>query len=161
MLLNEQVRFAEFDEKFFRLSGAWLSDPEIRFLTDTPVLSEADRADWFSQLRGRRDYLIFGVTCNDVPVGVCGLKNITNGLRAEYWGFIGDKTYWGKGIGAEMIRFIERIAMEQGLRSVFLKVIPQNTRAIKLYAKHGFQELETQPNTESIMMEKTLCPDVP
>jgi len=161
MLLNEQVRFAEFDEKFFRLSGAWLSDPKIRFLTNTPELSEVDRADWFSQLNGRRDYLIFGATFKDVPVGVCGLKNISDRETGEYWGFIGDRSYWGKGIGGEMIRFIERIATERGLRSVFLKVIPQNTRAIKLYAKHGFQELEARSNTESIMMEKALCPDIP
>lgn len=157
---KSSVCFTTYDEKFFQLSGAWLSDPELRFLTDTPESSEADRADWFSRLRGRSDYLIFGVTCNDVPIGVCGLKNISDRETGEYWGFIGDKAYWGKGIGGEMIRFIESVAAERRLRRVFLKVIPQNTRAMKLYIKQGFQELETQPNARSIIMQKMLCSDV-
>ena len=158
--MESGVGFTSYGEKFFRLSGVWLSDPEIRFLTDTPVISEAERSKWVRRLPERGDYLIFGVTFKDMPVGVCGLKNISDSETGEYWGFIGDKAYWGKGIGSEMIKFIESIALERGLRRILLKVIPQNLRAIKLYTKQGFRKLERQPIAQSIMMEKRLSSDV-
>jgi RimJ/RimL family protein N-acetyltransferase len=156
MLLNEEVRFAEFDEEFFRLSGVWLSDPEISLLTDTPAISDIARETWFRQLPDRRDYLIFGVAFDSIPVGVCGLKNISNNLSGEYWGYIGEKKYWGLGIGSEMVEFILKIAEDLNLKKVYLSVISHNNRAINLYLKHGFRTLIENPASHRIKMEKPL-----
>lgn len=155
-IVKRSVVFSNYDEKFFRYSGLWLSDPEISFLTNTPEISVAERCKWFGSLSERSDYLIFGVSFNRVPVGVCGLKNISDGKTGEYFGFIGDKAYWGNGIGSEMIKYIESVAVERGLRIVLLRVIPQNRSAIKLYEKHGFRSLGREPKSQSLIMDKIL-----
>ena len=156
MLTDESVVFTEFDEEFFRLSGVWLSDPEIRRLTDTSEFTENQRVEWFKKLPDRPHYRIFGVLFNGVAVGVCGLKNITPEVDGEYWGYIGDKMHWGQGIGSAMVEFIVQLAIEQSLERLYLKVIPQNTRAISLYSKQGFRVLSAGVNSESITMEKVL-----
>ena len=48
------------------------------------------------------DYLIWGYMYNNIPIGVCGLKNI-NDSSGEYFGYIGNKTMWGQGLGKLMM----------------------------------------------------------
>jgi RimJ/RimL family protein N-acetyltransferase len=150
------VVFQKFDDIFFALSGIWLNDPELRLLTDAPIITENNRKEWYSNLSKIDNYRIFGVTINSVPIGVCGLKNITNGISGEYWGYIGEKNYWGRGIGTEMLNFILALAKESNLRSVFLWVIAQNSRAIKLYLKHGFEVMVSESTPLKIKMQKLI-----
>ncbi|MFM7309321.1 MAG: GNAT family N-acetyltransferase [Flavobacteriales bacterium] len=54
---------------------------------------------------------------------------------------IGDKNYWGKGIGHEVCSLVLNYAFEDlNIRKVSLAVYANNPAAIKLYHKLGFQE---------------------
>lgn len=99
------------------------------------------------------DYKIWGVAYNHIPVGVCGLKNI-NEQQAEYWGYIGEMDYWGKGIGSKMMEFMEEKARDLKLKTLVLKVAATNKRAIRLYEKAKFQPLSS--TTTHVMMEKII-----
>ena len=93
------VRLVDYSRLYFDLSRDWISDPEINRLIDAGALpSNYDRESWFMSLPKRIDYKIWGVEYEGQPVGVCGLKHITN-HDAEYWGYIGEKSLWGKGVG--------------------------------------------------------------
>lgn len=72
------------------------------------------------------------------PAGAMGLKHITS-HDAEYWGYIGEKKYWGKGIGAFMIDEAIKKAIVIGLQQLYLHVDRNNERAKQLYIKKGFQ----------------------
>ncbi|SPE49957.1 FdtC [Verrucomicrobia bacterium] len=104
----------------------------------TPDFTAEDQARWFARLASMRDYLIWGLMCDAVPVGAMGLKHVTQ-MQAEYWGYLGDRQYWGLGLGQEMVRFGLTQARKLGLAELYLKVHQDNTRAIRLYTKAGFR----------------------
>ncbi len=85
-------------------------------------------------IKSKKDYLIWGINTNSNKIGACGLKKITK-LDCEYWGYIGEKEYWGKGIGKTMMNLVEEKARDLKLKSIWLKVLVNNERAINLYHK--------------------------
>lgn len=134
------VDFTEFDHAALELSWTWLNDPDIKRLTLTPDFSREQQEAWFSSLPLRPDYLIWAVRYNRQPIGAVGLKHIHGG-RAEYWGYIGERTFWGLGIGRMMVAFALAEARNLKLGSVYLKAGHDNDRALRLYKQMGFKPL--------------------
>lgn len=135
----QKIKFVEYNEIFLEKSWEWLNNKEIKYLTCTPDFTKEQQKKWFLSLKDKKDYFIKGVLYNDTPIGVVGLKNITN-TNGEYWGYIGEKEYWNKGIGKDFINYISRYSYILNLKEIYLKVIKNNPRAIKLYQKMGFKE---------------------
>ena len=149
-----KVELVPFDKRFFEKSRLWLEDEEVNRLTDTGELpSEPDRWKWFESLPSRKDYLIWGVAYEEEPIGVCGLKNI-QGSKAEYWGYIGEKSCWGKGLGSSMLKGVEQKAKDLNLHELYLTVLVENNRAIGLYRKNGYLEIGEADNR--LIMAKRL-----
>ena len=132
-----EVVLVPFDRTFLDCSFQWLNDPEIRFLTDTPVVTREAQETWFASLPSRPDYAVWGVQADGVPVGVCGVKHIFEG-EGEYFGYIGEKAYWGCGIGRRMMALAEAKAREMGVNRLSLQVLQENERAKTLYRKFGY-----------------------
>ncbi len=133
----KHIDFVDYDQNFLNLSWKWLNDFEVKSLTDTPDFTKYQQSEWFRGLALKSDYFIKGVLFDNIKVGVVGLKNITN-FSGEYWGYIGEKSFWGMGIGKSMVFYIVNYAKKIGLNEVFLKVLKNNLRAINLYEKMGF-----------------------
>lgn len=94
-----EVHLVNYSRLYFELSKNWISDPELNRLIDAGELpSDIKRELWYESLPLRSDYKIWGVEYEGRPIGVCGLKQITS-HDAEYWGYIGEKSLWGQGIG--------------------------------------------------------------
>ena len=149
-----KVELVPFDKRFFEKSRLWLEDEEVNRLTDTGELpSEPDRLKWFESLPSIKDYLIWGVAYGDEPIGACGMKNI-QGSKAEYWGYIGEKSYWGKGLGSSMLKGVEQKAKDLNLDELYLTVLVENNRAIGLYKKNGY--IETGKVDNRLTMTKRL-----
>lgn len=78
----------------------------------------------------------------DTPVGSVFLRDIDySNSKAEYGIFIGEDSARGKGIGtsaAELI--IEYGFTELNLHKIFLRVLADNTSAVKSYLKAGFKQ---------------------
>lgn len=132
-----KIKLVNYSEDFLDKSWEWLTDPEIKKMTNTPTFSRSEQLKWFHSLSLKTDYKIWGIDFNDIHIGVCGLKNITN-TDCEYWGYIGEKKYWGKGIGSMVINELIDYARNNNIKSLWLTVIQENERAIKLYSKLGF-----------------------
>ena len=103
----------------------------------TQDFTREEQLRWFARLPERSDYLIWGLSCDGIPIGALGLKNII-GDKAEYWGYIGDRAYWGTGLGGEMMHFILDKSRELGFSELYLKVHRDNARAVRLYTRFGF-----------------------
>jgi len=144
------VELVPYTEEFLDLSWIWLNDPEIKSLTNTPSFTKEEQISWFNSLPKRKDYKIWGIKLNGTPIGVCGLKNITD-IDCEYWGYIGDKKHWGKGIGSKVMELLIEYAKDKNLQSIWLTVLEKNLRAIKLYEKYGFL-FETQEKNKLVKM---------
>lgn len=123
---------------FLDKSWEWLNDPEIKALTLTPAFTKEEQLSFYNNLPHRTDYWIKGITEDGLPVGAMGLKHISKTV-AEYWGYIGDKKYWGKGIGNFMLQQAITRGKELGLQQLYLHVDEKNLRAKQLYINLGFQ----------------------
>lgn len=136
-----KINFEEYSHLFLEKSWEWLQDSEIKHLINAPYISREQQQQWFETLPQRKDYFIKGISYNEMPIGVLGLKNIDlTHKKAEYWGYIGEKEYWGKGLSSQMFDYILKIAKEKyHLKQIYLNVIPENTRAIRAYEKVGFK----------------------
>lgn len=148
-----QLSLAEYDENFLAMSWEWLRDPEIKALTRTPDFTKVQQRAFFDSLPLRHDYRIHGVLHQGIPVGAAGLKKISS-QSAEYWGYLGDRTLWGKGLGVQLIELIVTEARNLGLSSLYLNVGKDNPRAIALYRKTGF--VATADTEECLVMTKQL-----
>ena len=131
------LEIVKYTEEFLPLSWKWLNDSEMKNLTMTPDFSKEDQINFFNSLSSRKNYKIFGIEFDGIMIGACGLKNIEN-EKAEYWGYIGEKGYWGKGLGKEILANMIDLATKEKISSLYLKVEKNNYRAIKLYEKFGF-----------------------
>ncbi len=132
-----RIKLVKFTRRFLSNSLHWLNDEEIRLMTNTIPFTEEDQNLWFNNLNHKADYLIWGVETDNIPIGACGLKNITE-KACEYWGYIGEKKFWGQGLGSEMISLAEAKARDIGLKNIYLKVVNENSRALSLYIKQGY-----------------------
>ena len=113
---THRLTFCPFDEGFLEKSWRWLQDPEIQRLTMTPSFNREQQRRWFESLPQMKDYSLWGMRCDEAPIGALGLKHIDHG-RAEYWGYIGERAYWGLGLGGEMMRFVFGEAGKMRLRA--------------------------------------------
>ena len=132
-----EIKLVDYTLDYLELSWKWLNDPEIKALTNTPDFSLEQQLKWFNSLVLKQNYFIKGIEFLNIGIGVCGLKNITQS-DAEYWGYIGDKQYWRKGIGSLILLEMEKQAKDFGVKSVWLNVLINNANAIQLYRKNGY-----------------------
>jgi RimJ/RimL family protein N-acetyltransferase len=142
------VTLCAFDAVFLEASWNWLQNKELLKLIDAQVVTQEQQRNWFETLPQRTDYRIWGVLFDGKPVGVTGIKHIKNST-GEYWGYIGDKNYWGKGVGSAMMQSAIAHAISLQLKYLTLKVLHTNQKAIHLYQKNGFTQIH-------LLMKKSL-----
>ena len=152
--MNPVVSFVPYTRDFLAKSWDWLNDAEIKSLTLTPDFTKEQQEKFYNGLPARKDYMIWGISLNGLPIGACGLKHITV-KGAEYWGYIGEKQYWGKGLGSQIISHCERMAQARRLTELYLHVGKNNVRARRLYEKCNFT-LDGAPNGDVIVMKKVI-----
>jgi RimJ/RimL family protein N-acetyltransferase len=121
----------------------WHSDEEVTdFLGpfDYPVTraSEERYVALASTTDFQRAFII--ETFDAVAIGECGLRGFNwKSRNCELFITIGDKTYWGKGYGADAVRILTRLAFDKlNLHRMWLTVLSTNRRAIRCYEKCGF-----------------------
>jgi len=127
--------------------AVWSNDLEVSIKT-------GDAADMIS-VSIQREYLQHMVSSkgvyafliiekeNNIPIGFCRLKEVDLiNKKATLGIFIGEKEYWGKGIGTESIKLILDYGFNIiNLSNIWLSVFSYNASAIKVYKNCGFKEI--------------------
>ena len=118
----------------------WLHDPEIHELTLTPNFSEEEQLAWFQNLPLREDYITRIIYADDEMIGAWGLKkiNLEEG-HAEPFYYIGNKKYWGKGIGEWLMNKSIEKCEELGISKIIAIMLVKNFRIVNLHFKQGFK----------------------
>ncbi len=110
-------------------------------------MSLVEEEKWFQRILDRDPTerpLAIDVMVGDewIHVDGCGLFAFDHQARKAELGIsIGDKSFWDRGFGTEVMRTLLRHAIDNlNLRRVSLHVFESNPRAIHVYRKLGFQE---------------------
>lgn len=124
---GQKVRVRDRKPEDSTLEEKWATDLEIRLL-DPPA----------GKILNVQSFTI--ETLDGKCIGSCTLYN-WEGDQVQLGIRVGDKDYWGKGYGTDVVRLlVDHCFAETLVRRVWLKVLPWNMRAQKCYEKCGFAE---------------------
>lgn len=142
-----ELTLEKFTPDILEKSWDWLNDEEIKQLTQTPNFTKEEQRIWYNELEKNPNYSVKGIKYDGKIIGVVGLKKINlESKQAEYFGYIGEKEYWGKGLSSKIFTLIIKECREIGINYLYLNVIPENKRAIRAYEKAGFKQIEIAEN---------------
>jgi RimJ/RimL family protein N-acetyltransferase len=131
-------------EKYFE----WVNDLEVSvnlrtYSQQIPFEIEKEYLEKFAKNQ-TNDYL-FGIIAkdSDLLIGNCVLMNPDFINRnAELGIFVGDKNYWGKGIGTESIMLLLDFGFNVlNLHNIWLSFYDFNTKSKRIYEKCGFKTI--------------------
>jgi RimJ/RimL family protein N-acetyltransferase len=143
------------------LFAKWWRDGELIKMTsgDFESLSDDEIKNQVKEMADDTDSWHWMIQVDDKIVGHINLNKLDN-QKAELQIIIGEKEYWGRGIGKQAGTQI--IKKAKNFNRIYIEVRPENSRALNLYQKLGFKNLGLKkypdnPNLpEVIMMEKVL-----
>lgn len=137
-------------------SVKWRNDPEVFKYTGsvyTHTITLENEIEWVNRVIGNVDEYRCAIIADGKYVGNIYLTGIHD-EEAEYHIFIGDKSFWGKGVAKIASQLIIKHGFENlHLTRINLSVRPQNTAAHRLYQNLGFRE--TSRVTDFIHMTLT------
>ncbi len=123
-------------------SVKWRNDPEVFKFTGTTYYHEItidSELEWIKKVISKEDDYRCAILADGKYVGNIYLTDINGGI-AHYHIFIGDRSYWGKGVAKEASRLIIDYGInELGLSEIRLRVHQKNTGAMNLYLNLGFE----------------------
>lgn len=153
------IRELECKDKY--LLSKWLSDPEILQYyegRDNPFDVEKVEQKFFEEEADTTRCIIeFGETAigyvQFYEVGVDERRTYGYGGSSEIiYGmdqFIGELTYWNKGVGTQLVRaMVAYLIEEKGAERIVMDPQTWNERAIRCYEKCGFKKVKLLPENE-------------
>lgn len=134
------LTFKKFTQEDIPFYYGWRNDPEVAQYDQAGFLRPMsfEEVDVWSQRMV--EGLTFTICADDNPIGTCAFMNLDERNRhAELAIVIGDKNYWGQGLGTEVMKQLLDWGFEGlNLNRLYLHVFSFNTRAKALYEKMGF-----------------------
>ncbi len=146
MIPGNNVRLRAIEREDIPRFVRWLNDPEvIRHLMIIAPLSLAGEEKWVARQQELPAHeQVLAIETFDqgewVHVGNTGLNNHDwINRHAEFGIFIGEKSYWGRGIGLEATRLMLHYGFGRlNLNRIYLHVDADNLRGIRCYEKAGY-----------------------
>jgi len=141
---GESVTLRSLEERDLPLTMQWRNDPRsLRwFVSDAPLEWTAHHA-WFTRYQASesRDCMFFAETSDGQPVGQSSIYNFScDGRRAEVGRFLSDPELRGRGLFREsLLLTLDAAFGPLGVEEVFLAVLSDNERAVRLYESVGFE----------------------
>lgn len=152
-LKGKQVYLQELSEEHATDAYAgWLNDPEVNKYLETRSTTTRELREYIREKQASNNAVLFGIFSNEngKHIGNVKLEPIDRKQKKATLGLlIGDKEYWGKGIGTEATELATRYAFDVlGMQEVNLGVIATNAAAIRVYEKCGFRVEKVRKNAK-------------
>ena len=146
-----------YDRTYLDLSWEWLRDPEIKALTLTPDFTREQQEAFFASLAGRDDYKIWGVASDaGEKIGAAGIKHIAD-AAGEVWWYIGERDYWGRGVGGQILTLCEDRARGLGIERLIMIAAADNERSVRAFEKMGFGLDAVVPGDGLVQLSKAVA----
>jgi RimJ/RimL family protein N-acetyltransferase len=121
----------------------WLNDEEVNKYLITRYATVEGLKEYIRQKNESSNCLFFGIFWkeNNKHIGNIKLEPIDFELKNAVMGIlIGDKNYWGMGIGTDATNLITDYAFKNlDINEIFLGVLSENKPAVRVYEKCGFE----------------------
>lgn len=121
----------------------WLNDPEVNKYLETKRATIEELRRYIKEKNKNPNCLFLGIFFkeDEKHIGNIKLEPIDFKNKKVTLGMlIGDKEYWGKGLGTEAAKLLVDWAFDNlELEEVNLGVISENKAAIRIYEKAGFR----------------------
>ena len=154
-LCGEHVLLRPMTEYDWGILLRWNSDPELLYYSEGDDVQSYSLEEIQGIYRGvSQAAFCFIAEVDSQPIGEGWLQKMNlQRILQQYPGqdcrridlMIGEKAWWGKGIGSEMIRLLTKFAFEQENADLVFGVgiADYNPRSLKAFQKVGFQIVET------------------
>jgi RimJ/RimL family protein N-acetyltransferase len=122
----------------------WINDPEVRdFVKNYLPMTLLEEEEWYASIhKGKATNVVLAIeTAEGQHIGNMGIHRIDWRSRIGTTGaVIGEKEYWGKGLGTEAKKlFLHHAFYGMNLRKICSQVIAYNTRSMKYSEKCGYK----------------------
>jgi RimJ/RimL family protein N-acetyltransferase len=151
------VKLIRLKEKHFPLFYRWWNDAKIRRLTadSTKKLSKKRIDKYLRKHLVGKNIFDFIIVVKKKLIGHVLVQYKKRKKHFELYIAIGEKNYWGRGIGAVAVRqtvrwFFRRFPREKAL---YLEVLATNTHAIECYDFVGFKRVRMIPRSKTVLMK--------
>jgi aminoglycoside 6'-N-acetyltransferase len=164
MIFKNDILIRPMNEGDYALMAKWLSDEKVLEHYGPRLTLEQVIAKYGPRIEGNHSVKPYIIEYKNTPIGYMQYYPITTAQLKLYgyseenekvFGvdqFIGDTSFWGKGIGTTMIGLLlDCINLKEGIQRVLLDVKNTNVRAIRCYKKCGFQIVRSLENNYSLM----------
>ena len=143
MLKGKNLTLRTLEKNDLERARAWVNDQQIaRLMLRSRHVSVMDQRQWFEDLKKDKSKIIFAIKTvkEKKHIGNMGLYEIDEShKKAKLWILLGDKAFWGKGLGKEAVSLLLEYAfLHLNLKKVWLEVDKENIRAVHCYEKAGF-----------------------
>ena len=139
------VRIRPLKEQDAYTSVKWRNDPEVFKFTGNIYNHEItidNELEWIRKVTANPTDYRCAILVDEVYVGNIYLTDIKEGT-AHFDIFIGDKSYWGKGVAKRASLLILEYAFNVlNIKEVLLRVRNVNTSAYNLYLRLGFKDVK-------------------
>jgi RimJ/RimL family protein N-acetyltransferase len=147
--MSEKIYLKPFEADNIRQTFIWIQSPELR----TMFSMRGYPPDWETHVnyfnnklkdQAQKVFAIYYLEQKEERhIGNCGLKNIDlGGGEAEFWIYIGEVVYKGKGLGTKASNEILSVAFnEMNLKKLYLYVSDFNIVASQMYKSLGFKPI--------------------
>lgn len=137
-------------------SVKWRNDLEVFKYTGNTYKHEIkieNELEWIRKVIANPNDYRCAILADGVYVGNIYLTDMHNGM-AHYHIFIGDKSFWGKGVATKASMLI----LEYGfhvlkLKEILLRVKEENASAYNLYLKLGFKKTRTDGEWTTMIID--------
>jgi RimJ/RimL family protein N-acetyltransferase len=146
MILGNEIRLRAAEREDLSRFLGWINDPEVRsgLMLYLPQ-SMTEEEQWYERMikapAPEHALVIELLASGDwMPVGTCGFHEFDWRARcAEVGILIGEKGYWNRGFGTQVMRLLLRHGFNTlNLNRISLRVFANNPRAIRCYEKARF-----------------------
>lgn len=142
-LIADHVILRPLTESDLILKVKWYNDPAVRkTLVIDEVFDLAGTEGWFERLAGDDTRVDFLVESTDgLPIGITGLVDLDRKNKtAQCYCVIGEKSFWGKGLGTEIHSVLFQWGFETlDLFKIWAHIRTNNPAIFRVVEKLGFE----------------------
>ncbi len=126
---------------------SWLNDPQVTYFTEVTGVHAPDATRAYVQMSNQSAASAMWriISDNDLHIGNIRLSNINQRhARADVALLIGDKDYWGRGVGTKVISMVSTYAFSDlKLEKLSAGLVAENVGSYQAFLKAGFDHEAT------------------